>query len=203
MGVALVLERDVFNMAKAISTLDQLTGGRLLVGVGVGWNPEEFENVAPMPWKKRYSGLKEYVAALRTLWREDVASFSGEWYNFDQVWSYPKPVQAPWPPIHVGVAGKTGTAHAAEWGDAWMPIDLGIKDFGGKLEKFHAMLQANGRDPASVPVSIFAMSDPGEDLLKRYRDLGIVRVVINDEGRGTEGTRRLLDTYGELIVKLG
>lgn len=201
-GVALVLERDVFNMAKAVATLDQLSGGRLMVGVGVGWNPEEFGNVAPMPWKRRYSGMKECVAALRALWRDDVSSFDGEWYSFDQVWSHPKPQQTPWPPVHVGVAGKTGTAHAAEWGDAWLPIDIGHKDFGGKLEKFHAMLRDQGRDPASVPVSIMALYDPTLDQLKRYRDLGIARVLINEPGRGGDAAIKLLDDYAAMIPAL-
>ena len=115
------------------------------------------------------------------------------------MWSSPKPLQRPWPPIHVGVAGKTGTAHAAEWGDAWLPIDVGLKDFGGTLEKFHAMLREQGRDPASVPVSIVTMADPTLDQLKRYQELGIVRVLINDGGRGPDATLRLMDTYAAMV----
>lgn len=202
LGVALILERDVFNMAKAVATLDQLSGGRLMVGVGVGWNSEEFENVAPMPWVKRYSGMKECVAALRALWSNDVCSFDGEWYNFDQVWSYPKPLQKPWPPIYVGVAGKTGTAHAAEWGDGWFPIDRGDKDFGIKLEKFHAFLREQGRDPAKVPVSVVAFTEPSLDGLKRYHELGVERVIIIDHGDDTDRTKRILDEYAEHIPAL-
>jgi probable F420-dependent oxidoreductase len=202
-GVALILERDVFNMAKAVASLDQLSGGRVMVGIGVGWNSEEFENVALMPWGKRYSGMKECVAALRALWGDEVSSFQGEWYNFDQVWSFPKPLQQPMPAIHVGVAGKTGTAHAAQWGDGWFPIDIGVKDFGGKLGKFHEMLRENGRDPADVPVSVVAFQDPSLDQLMRYQELGITRVVVNDSGRGWDETRQLLDSYAAMIPQLG
>ena len=202
LGVALILERDVFNMAKAVATLDQLSGGRVMVGIGTGWNSEEFENVARMPWAKRYSGMKECVAALRTLWQDEISSYSGEWFNFDRVWSYPKPLQKPWPPIHLGVAGKIGTAHAAEWGDAWLPIDLGDKDFGIKLGKFHAMLRENGRDPATVPVSVVAFSDPSIGQLQRYRELGVERVLVNGAGRSLNETMRMLDRYAAAIPDL-
>ena len=202
LGVSLILERDVFNMAKAVATLDRLSGGRLMVGVGVGWNSEEFENIARMPWVKRYSGLKECVAALRELWSKEIASFDGEWFKFDRIWCYPKPLQKPWPPIYVGVAGKTGTAHAAEWGDAWFPIDIGDKDFGIKLEKFHAMLRNNGRDPAKVPVSVVAFGDPSLDLLKRYRDLGVERVVLNIAYQHGDQMNRVLEKYAAMIPAL-
>lgn len=199
LGVALVLERDVFNMAKAVSTLDRLSGGRLMVGVGVGWNYEEMENIAPMPWNKRYSGMKECVAALRELWTKDVASFKGEWYNFDSVWCNPKPLQQPHPPIYVGVAGKTGTQYAAEWGDAWYPIDIGKKDFGIMLEKFRTMVREAGRDPDKIPVTVVAFDNPDLDLLKRYRDLGVHRVVINAGGSDESNKIPRMDHYAAMI----
>ena len=202
-GVALVLERDVFNMAKAVASLDQLSNGRVMIGVGTGWNFAEFENVAPMPWKKRYSGLKECVAALRTLWREDVASFSGEWYSFDQVYCYPKPFQRPNPPIHVGVVGEVGTPHAAEWGDGWMPIDIGDGKLGEKLKGFRNMLVDRGRDPDAVPISVVSFGEPTLDRLRDYQDMGVFRVLINEPGHSTQVIERLLDKTGELIIRLG
>lgn len=201
-GVALILERDVFNMAKAVATLDQLSNGRLMVGIGVGWNSEEFENAAPMPWNRRYAGMRECTSALRALWRDEIASHAGEWYSFDQVWSYPKPLQRPGPPIHVGVAGKLGIAHCVEWGDGWLPIDTGQKDFGNRLARFHALLAEHGRDPATVPVSIVAFADPTEAQLERYRELGIARVLINEAGRGRDATLAMLDRYAALVPRL-
>jgi probable F420-dependent oxidoreductase len=201
-GVALILERDVFNMAKAVASLDQLSDGRLMVGVGVGWNWLEFENVAPMPWKKRYSGLKECVAALRKLWRDEIASFAGEWYAFDEVWSNPKPLQKPTPPIYVGVMGEVGTPHAAEWGDGWMPIDIGDGHLCKRLEAFRHMLLERGRDPHTVPVSVVSFSDPTLDQLRRYQDMGITRVVINESGLPSDAMIRLLDQIAELIPRL-
>lgn len=202
-GVALPLERDVFNMAKAVASLDQLSGGRVMIGVGTGWNFVEFENVAPMPWKKRYSGLKECVAALRTLWRDDVASFSGEWYSFDRVYSYPKPLQEPLPPVYVGVVGDVGTPHAADWGDGWMPIDIGDGKLGEKIIEFRKMLVERGKDPKSFPVSVVAFGPPTLDRLRAYQDMDVTRVLVNEPGESTEAMERLLDKTGDLIVKLG
>lgn len=202
-GVALVLERDVFNMAKAVASLDQLSGGRLMVGAGVGWNQVEFENVALMPWKKRYSGLKECVAALRTLWRDDLASFSGEWYKFSEVCCGPKPLQQPSPPVHVGVVGDVGTPHAADWGDGWMPIDIGDGQLGGRIKAFRAMLVERGRDSETFPVSIVAFGDPTLDRLRAYQDMGAVRVIVAEPGDSTDDLKRRLDLTGELIQRLG
>lgn len=202
-GVALPLERDVFNMAKAVATLDQMSGGRVMIGVGTGWNSVEFEHVAPMPWKKRYSGLKECVAALRTLWREDVSSFSGEWYSFDAVYSYPKPFQKPLPPVYVGVVGDVGTPHAADWGDGWMPIDIGDGQIGDKIKEFRQMLVERGKDPDTFPISVVAFGEPTLDRLRQYEDMGFSRVLIAESGHSTDAAKKLLDQIGELIQKLG
>lgn len=201
-GVSLPLERDVFNMAKAAATLDQLSGGRLTVGVGVGWNEVEFENVAPMLWKQRYSGLKECVAALRTLWRDELASFSGQWYDFEQVCCGPKPLQKPLP-VYVGVVGDVGTPHAAEWGDGWMPIDIGDGQIGNKIKAFRAMLAERGRDPATFPVSVLAFGDPTLDRLRAYQDMGAIRILIAEPGLSKDDLTRRLDLTGELIQRLG
>ncbi|HXC37739.1 MAG TPA: LLM class F420-dependent oxidoreductase [Burkholderiales bacterium] len=202
MGVALPLERDVFSTAKAVATLDQLSGGRVLMGVGVGWSQKEFENTAKMPWVKRYSGLRECVQAMRALWTQEEATFHGEWYHFDKVWCNPKPLQKPWPPIYVGMAGPTGTAHMVEWGDAWYPIDIGAKDYGNKLERFRNALRAAGRDPAKVPVTLVLMGDADLDKMKRYRDLGIERLVVNVGSQVETNPLKKLDQYAEMIPKL-
>lgn len=201
-GVALPLERDVFNMAKAVATLDQLSGGRVMLGFGTGWNFVEFENVAPMPWKKRYSGLKECVAALRTLWRDEIASFSGEWYSFDEVYCGPKPFQKPNPPIYLGVVGQVGTPHAADWGDGWMPIDIGDGKIGEHIEGFRKLLVERGRDPSAVPVSVVSFGEPTLERLRQYEGMGVSRVLINEPGHSTEAIERLLDKVGELVLRL-
>lgn len=203
-GVALVLERDVFNMAKAVATLDQISEGRLMLGFGVGWNQKELENVSKVPWKRRYSGMKDCAMALKALWTQDEAEYHGEFYDFGKTWSYPKPVQKPHPPIFLGVAGRTGIAHAAEWADGWMPIDLGTKDYAPRLELYRQQVRDAGRDPAKMPISISTMSlEPS--VLLRYRELGIDRVMINVSLKGGDseaGVMRILDDMAKLIPQV-
>ena len=203
-SVTLILEREVFTLAKEVATLDRLCGGRLTIGIGVGWNEEEFNNVAKMPWGKRYSGMKECALALRALWTQEEAEYHGEWYAFDKVWSYPKPLQKPHPPIVLGVAGRTGMAHAAEWGDGWHPLDVGTKDFGIRLERFKQMVRDAGRDPAKVEVTVVNMGEPNVDRLRRYRELGINRAVIGGavaQDNLGEMTR-FADRYAKLAAEL-
>jgi probable F420-dependent oxidoreductase len=178
-GVALPLEHDVFDLAKTVSTLDRLAGGRFEFGVGVGWNVEELANCRPdVPWSRRYRALAECVAALKALWCDDVAEYHGEFYDFDGVWSLPKPLQRPHPPIVCGTGGRLGTQHAVAWADGWMPMDVALGDVGTKLGKFREAASAAGRDPATIPITLVVFGDPTADLLARYRDLGVDRVVV-------------------------
>ncbi|MGE0387387.1 MAG: LLM class F420-dependent oxidoreductase [Gammaproteobacteria bacterium] len=204
-GVALILERDVFNTAKEVATLDRLSGGRVLFGIGTGWNQEEFENVARPPWKKRYSALEECTRALRALWTQEDAAFQGEWFRFDPVWSYPKPQQQPYPPVHLGVAGRVGTAHAARWAEGWMPIDIGVKDFAPRVERFRAAVREHGRDPDKVEISVFVFGDPGADRMRRYRDMGVQRVIVGGSRpneHDPKSTLEFMDRYAALIPEL-
>jgi probable F420-dependent oxidoreductase len=202
LGVMLVLERDVFETAKAVATLDVLSGGRVIAGIGVGWNREEFENVARMSWAKRYSGMRDCVRAMQALWTQEVASHQGEWYKFARVWSYPKPLQKPWPPLLVGVAGKAGIPHAAEWGDGWFPIDLGGKDIAPKLERFRQSVREAGRNPDKVKVTILSFGETGLDRLKRYRDLGVERAVVHGGPEEERDILAKLDKYAAMIPHL-
>jgi probable F420-dependent oxidoreductase len=204
LGVCLVLERDLFTLAKEVATLDGLSGGRFLFGIGVGWNQEEFENVAKMRWVERYSGLEDAVAAMRALWTEEAASYRGRWYKFDPVWSYPKPEQKPYPPVLLGVAGKLGMSHAARWGDGWMPIAIPGKDFAPRLERFRDMVREAGRDPEHVAVSVHLMGEPDLDRVRSFRDLGVTRIVISGQmgGDGLDAKLRLLDRFAPLVKEL-
>jgi probable F420-dependent oxidoreductase len=200
-SVALPLERDVFNMAKAVATLDLLSGGRVLMGVGVGWNAAELANHSPVPWPQRYRALRETVAALRALWREDQPSFHGEHVRFDAVWSYPKPVQPGGPPILLGAARKLGVAHAAEWADGWMPIDVEYPDFSKGMARIAEACRAAGRDPAALPVTVVCFRRASADSLARLRDLGVARAICAlgiDHDPGPDEARRELDRLAAL-----
>ncbi|MDQ2649496.1 MAG: TIGR03619 family F420-dependent LLM class oxidoreductase, partial [Actinomycetota bacterium] len=176
-SVALPLEHDLFALAKAVATLDHLSGGRFEFGVGVGWNEEELANHRPdIPWKQRYRALAECVEALRTLWTEDEARFQGRFFAFDAVWSFPKPVTTPHPRLLCGMAGRLGTEHAVAWADGWLPMDVALGDVAKRVARFREAGAAAGR--ADVPISMVTWGDPTLDTLKGYRDLGIERVLL-------------------------
>ena len=174
-GIALLMERDIFSQAKTIASLDQLSGGRVLIGTGVGWNEEEYSNINPHPFNKRYGVLRETVAATRALWSEGEAEYHGEYIDFDPVWADPKPAQVGGPPIYMGAMGPLGIKHAAEWADGWYPVDIALLDVAQDVTNFKKLVVEAGRDPASVAINIQIMDTTDLDKLKGYRDLGIER----------------------------
>lgn len=182
-GICLVLEHDLLDLACTTATLDALTGGRLRLGIGVGWNEEELVNHRPdLPFKLRYSAMKERVAALRTAWTEERASFDGRWDSYSESWVYPKPANGTIP-ILLGNAGPVGIEHAATYADEWCPIDASMLNDGhkpdvpGAIELFRTKAAEAGRDPESIPISIFTMGNR-PDRIERYAELGVDRVVI-------------------------
>ncbi len=204
-GIALMLERDVFSQAKTISTLDHLSGGRVEIGVGVGWNEEEFDNVSRQPWKKRYGVLRETVAATRALWRDEQAEFHGDYIDFDAVWCSPKPLQAGGPPVIFGAMGPLGTRHAAEWADGWFPVDFALPDVAASVAAFRQQVKEFGRDPDAVKITLQAMMHPTLDDLKRYRDAGIYRVNVGvsvDLWDKPDAVMPMIERYAELIPQI-
>jgi probable F420-dependent oxidoreductase len=203
-GVALPLERDLFALAKAVTTLDRLSGGRFLFGVGVGWNAEELADHRPIPWSERYRALAERVAALRCLWTDDEAAFHGRYDRFDAAWCDPKPLQVPHPPIYGGMAGRLGTAHAVEWADAWMPMDVALGDVGRRIAAFRAAAADAGR--GDVPITLVTWGDPSAERLHEYRHLGVERCILGAARTGWDdpagSTYPFLDRYAELVPSL-
>lgn len=203
-GVALPLERDLFALAKAVASLDHVSGGRVVFGVGVGWNVEELADHRPdLPWSKRYRALAEAVAALRCLWTEDEASFAGEWFRFERALSFPKPVQRPHPPVYCGASGRIGTTQAAEWGDGWAPVDVGLGDVAKRISRFRDEVAGSGRD--DVPVTLVVFGDPTPDVLRSYRDLGVERAVLGSGRRDWDDPRSalpFLERYAPLVDEL-
>lgn len=203
LGVALALEHDVIDLAKSAATLDLVSGGRLLFGVGVGWNEEELANHRPIPWNKRYRALEECVGALRTLWCDHDSEFHGEFYDFEPVWSYPKPAQSPCPPVLLGAGGRLGTEHAVRWADEWMPIDIALGNVAKNVGKFRRAVAEAGRD--DIPISLAIFGDPTLDTLLQYRELGISRVVLGAAREGWDDpttTMPYIDRYAEFVAEL-
>jgi probable F420-dependent oxidoreductase len=203
LGVALPLEHDVLALAKTASTLDVLSNGRLQFGVGVGWNQEELANHSNVKWSMRYRALAECVGALRSLWVDDESEFHGEYFNFDKVWSRPKPLQQPHPPIWFGAGGKLGSQHTIAWADGWMPLDVTLGDVPKRVAKFRQLSTDAGRQ--DIPISMVAFGDTSLDTLLMDRDLGIERVIVGSGRAGWEdpsGVPSFIERYANMRDQL-
>ena len=204
-GIALLMERDIFSQAKTIATLDRLSGGRLMIGTGVGWNQEAFENANPHPFSKRYAVLRETVEASRAIWTDEEASYNGKYLNFEPVWAAPKPQQPGGPKIFLGTMGPLGIQHAARWADGWHPVDVGLNNIAKSIANFRELVKAAGRNPSDVEINIQIMDTQNLDRLKEYRDLGIERATIGvamDLWDQPEAVMPMIDKYAEVIPAL-
>jgi probable F420-dependent oxidoreductase len=203
-AVALPLERELFTFAKEVATLDQMSGGRLLLGVGVGLRAE-LETSRPIDWSARYRALGDMIAALDALWTEEEPEYHGEFYDFDPVWSYPKPHQRPRPPLLAAATGPKATRECLAWADGWLPGDAVFTDVARALADFRQNAEELGRDHATLDLTIMAWGDPKLDLLAIYRDLGFNRVVLGGGRRGGKDpstTLPFLDRYAAMIDEL-
>lgn len=201
-GICLVLEHDLLDLACTVATLDALSGGRVLLGIGVGWNEEEFVNHRPdVPFKKRFSAQRERVAALRTIWTEDEPSFDGQYDTFTASWVYPKPAQGS-VPIALGNAGPVGIEHAAEYADHWCPIDASLFSLAGGveggIETFRRLASDAGRDGEAIPISLFVWGRPKAHRLEQYRDLGVERIVLSPPAMTVDQPDRSLEFVDEV-----
>jgi len=198
-GVCLVLEHEVLDLAKSVATLDQLSGGRLKLGVGVGWNREEFENVSRVPWPKRYDAMRQTVEAMRKVWgNEGPVDYDGEWVKFAPCLSYPKTVKPSGPPILMGCQGPTGLKHVVDYADEWCPRDARFEDLEIGMRSFRAAVSAAGRDPGTIPLSMFCFSRPTAEMVERYAELGVDRMVLCAPDT-PERHRSFLDRYQTLV----
>lgn len=204
-GIALLLERELISQAKTIATLDRLSGGRVIIGTGVGWNEEEFDNATALPWKRRYSALRETVEATRVLFNEPAPEYHGELIDFDAMWFEPKPVQDKGPKFLFGAMGPLGVKHAAQWADGWMPVDVVMGDVADTIKKFRQAVSDQGRKPDDVEITMVAMGELSADLLKHYRDLGITRVNIGvgmDNWNKPDIVMPMIETFSKIIPQL-
>ncbi len=157
-GICLVVERDPIVTAKEVATLDQLSGGRFIFGIGGGWNAEEMEHHGT-PFKKRWRVLRERMLAMREIWTKDEPEFHGEFVNFDRMWAWPKPAQKPHPPILMGGDGATTFDRVAEFCDGWMPLlgAGGVPELAAKIEALKGRMAKAGRDPAKLDLTVFGI----------------------------------------------
>ncbi|MSP01516.1 MAG: LLM class F420-dependent oxidoreductase [Acetobacteraceae bacterium] len=203
-AVCLLNQRDPIQTAKLVASIDQVSGGRFLFGIGNGWNQDEMENHGTV-FATRHKLVRERIEAMKAIWTQSKAEYHGEFVNFDPMMTWPKPVQKPYPPVLVGGIFPYAARRAVRYGDGWIPTLAGrpgaMNDPAEYLPKFRAMLTEAGRDPASCPVSISGAPDD-LDVLKRYRDLGIVRVNVSLQAATREAALPILDKFAAHIQKI-
>ena len=199
-GVCLIIQRDPIQLAKEVATLDLLSGGRFLFGIGAGWNREEMADHGTDP-KTRVRLMAERVAMLKTIWTETKPEFQGEFQSFEPMMTWPKPVQKPHPPVLVGGAMPHAAKRAIAYGDGWIPLGGRGVDVLEQLPRFRQMAAEAGRDADSLPVSIFGATQDA-DTLKRYRDAGIARVVFSLESAKADEVLPVLDQIASLKENL-
>lgn len=173
-AVLLLQQRDVIQTAKMVASLDALSGGRFLFGIGGGWNREEMEHHGTV-FESRFKRLRESVEAMREIWTNDQAEYRGQFVNFDLIWAWPKPMQKPHPPIHVGGGFPHGARRAIRYGNGWIPIDQ-YSDLTQTVPQFREMARQAGRDPAELEISVIAFGDQA-DMVQRLTDLGVTRII--------------------------
>lgn len=196
-GICLVIERDPITTAKEVATLDRLSNGRVLFGIGGGWNAEEMENHGT-EYKTRWRLLRERVLAMKEIWTKDEAEFHGEFVNFDPIWAYPKPVQKPHPPILMGGNGATTLDRVVEFCDGWLPIAMRSDDLTERITELKRKAEAAGRDPNSIPVTIFA-ARPERAAIEKLEQAGVSRAVFMMPPADRETILPLLDCYAEVM----
>jgi probable F420-dependent oxidoreductase len=195
----LVIQRDTIQTAKEVASLDLLSAGRFLFGVGGGWNVEEMANHGT-EFKTRFKRMREQIEAMKEIWTKKEAEYHGEFVNFDPIYAWPKPVQKPWPPIIVGGGFPKAAQRAIAYGDGWIPI--AGPDLVDQIGKFRQMAKEAGRDPNSLSVSAFAVQQDVE-ALRRFRDLRVERAIFLVPSAKSDTVLPMLDRWAELMRQVG
>ena len=200
-GVCLITQRDPIQTAKLVASIDQLSSGRFLFGVGNGWNKDEMANHGTT-FETRHKLARERIEAMKIIWTKSKPEYHGELVNFDPMMTWPKPVQKPHPPIWVGGAFPYGARRAIRYGDGWMPhrVRPNYANVRDMIPEYRKLVAESDRDPASVPVSIWGAKED-EDMLKADRDAGVVRVIVSLDSAESDVILPQLDRWAELLQK--
>jgi probable F420-dependent oxidoreductase len=198
-GVCLVAQRDPIQTAKLVASIDQVSGGRFLFGIGNGWNRDELEDHG-VDFAQRHKVARERVEAMKAIWTQSKAEYHGEFVNFDPMMTWPKPVQKPHPPVIVGGAFPYSARRAIRYGDGWIPQASrgSYSEIADMIPEFRKMATEAGRDPTSIDITVwFPKKDA--DLMKRYQDLGVSRVVFNLESEKADALMPVIDGWAALM----
>ncbi len=193
-GICLVIERDPITLAKEVASLDLISNGRFILGIGAGWNREEMENHGAN-YSQRWQVVREKVLAMKAIWTEEAAEFHGEHVDFDPIWSYPKPVQTGGPPVWIGANSKWVFDRVAEYADGWMPIGgLGS----GNMERMEAALSARGRRIQDLHLALFGAPVDAEQLKGRIEQ-GFDELIFNLPSEPAQEVLTRLDALAEVV----
>ena len=195
-GICLIIQRDVIQLAKEVATLDQISHGRVILGIGAGWNAEEMADHGTA-FETRFKLMREKAEALKVIWTESKPEYHGEFVNFDQMMTWPKPVQKPHPPILLGGGFPHGARRALAYGDGWMPVG-GRGDLIGFAPRFRQMAAEAGREPDSVSLTAFGCpQEAGE--VARHKEAGFDMAVFMLPSAGPDEVLPQLDHLAKLI----
>ncbi|MGH9015561.1 MAG: LLM class F420-dependent oxidoreductase [Acidimicrobiia bacterium] len=197
-GILILPQRNPVTLAKELATLDVLSGGRVDLGIGVGWLREEFEALG-VPFESRGARTDEYVAAMRALWNDDPATFKGEFVTFERCHSNPKPVQPGGIPIVVGGHSQAAARRAGRLGNGFFPGRYRDEELRPLLETMRASAAEAGRDPAAIEITAGGALDLGG--VQRFADLGVGRVVIPPLGFDLETLKSTIGDFAESVIQ--
>jgi probable F420-dependent oxidoreductase len=196
-GICLIIERDTITTAKEVASLDRLSGGRFLFGIGGGWNAEEMEHHGTV-YKTRFKKMGEQVRAMKKIWAEDIAQFHGEHVSFEPIWCWPKPAQQPHPPVLLGGESSYTLQRVVDYCEGWFPrgripelVTQGMAELKDRAAKA-------GRDMQTISVSVFGF--PGDEKrLDVYQAIGVTRAILRLPSEGRDTILPLLDQYAKFL----
>jgi probable F420-dependent oxidoreductase len=196
-GICLVVQRDPIITAKEIATLDRLSGGRFLFGVGSGWNLEEMRNHGTDP-STRFGLMRERIAAMKAIWTQEEASYSGRYVEFERIWCWPKPVQQPHPPVLVGGNGPRVLDRVLAYGDEWMPNPMPVEDLAERIAELRRRTDELSRPPIAVTV----LGAPAQAaLVEQLAAVGVSRVIFWLPSTSRDEVERALADYTAMMQR--
>ena len=196
-GICLLAQREPIVTAKSVASLDMMSGGRFIFGIGGGWNVEEMEDHG-VQYKTRFAQMRENVLAMKALWTQEEAAFHGDFVNFDDCWAYPKPAQDPHPPIILGGETDYTLRRIVEYGDGWLPRARHGFDAAENMARLARMAEAGGRDASEFSVSVFGAPDD-KAMLDGWAEAGVTRALLTLPSEPRDDALRRLDRYAAVL----
>lgn len=194
-GVCLVIERDPITLAKEVASLDLISGGRVVFGIGGGWNVEEMADHGTAH-DKRWKILRERILAMREIWTRDEPEFHGEFVNFDKIWLWPKPLQPGGPPVLLGSQAKRALERVVDYCDGWMPINLPRANFAERLKHLRELA---GKKADKLKLAVFGVG-PDPEQARKFLDLGFHHLIFGLPSAGADKVLPMLDSYAKIAA---